>query len=403
MGVLISWARPPAVVVASATVSAGGAQGAAAASPAGVVEPQPAGSSSSSAGSTPEAQGRAFAASSVSGSQADAALNAFNDAFYTEQKGIGAYRATNVSTSRPTFWRSAELIEMVEDAYQRSGRPMYKRMVAQLRRGVAVRFGGNWTRLRKYNDDVMWMVIAFVRAYRITGDTTCRAVAKRNFDAAFARSWSADLGGGLWWTTDRDVKNACVNGPAAIAAYDLYTVLGDRSYLTKAKKLYGWLRNNLYDPTSGAVHDHVSLGAGGVATVDPSTYTYNQGSFIGAADALYGATHNSAYYNDALRALEYAEDDLTVDDILRTEGRGRDGGGFKGIFARYAVAFTRNHNVVVFTSLVSRERAGGAVAPERGGSHGSGLVSADDEQPALRLRLLVGGDSPAADRHALRA
>ncbi len=352
-----------------------------AASPTVVVQPQVV-SSSTPAGSIPEGDLRATAAASITGSQADAALNAFNLAFYTEQNGVGTYRATDTSASRPVFWRTAELMEMVEDAYQRSGRPMYKRMVAELRRGVAARFGGNWTKLRKYNDDVMWMVIAFVRAYQITGDTSCRTAAKRNVDATYARAWSSDLGGGLWWTTDCDVKNACVNAPAAIAAYDLYKATGKRSYLTKAERLYGWLRNTLYNPTTGAVEDHVTLGAGGVATVDPSTYTYNQGSFIGAADALYGVTHNSAYYTDAQLALEYAEDYLTSDDILRTEGRRQDGGGFKGIFARYAVAFTRNHDITVFDPWFL-ENALAALSHQ----NAAGLMDEDWSQPTASSPL----------------
>ena len=303
---------------------------------------------------TPAAQPPALASSGAGGlsaqlsglgvaaADADAALSAFNRAFYVESKGAGLFRATTTASSWAPFWRSAELIEMVEDAYQRSGRPVYRRMVAELRRGVLARFGGDWTGHRKYNDDVMWMVLAFLRAYEITGDTACRDVAKRNFDAAFDRGWNDDFGGGLWWTADRQEKSACVAGPAAIAAWHLYRALGNASYLAKARRLYSWLRQRLFDETTGAVYDHVSRGDDGSDRVDRATYTYNQGTFIGAADLLYGTTNDTTYHDDARRALEFARTDLTADGVLRKEGIGRDGGGFKGIFARYAVEFVRH-------------------------------------------------------------
>ena len=306
---------------------------------------------------TPAAQQPALASSGADGfsaqlaglgvaaADADAAMSAFNGAFYVESNGAGLFRATTTASTGPPFWRSAELIEMVEDAYQGSGRPVYRRMVRELRRGVLARFGTDWTGHRKYNDDVMWMVLAFLRGYEITGDTAFRDAAKRNFDAAFARGWSDDFGGGLWWTTDRQEKNACVAGPAAIAAWHLYRALGNASYLVKARSLYSWLRQHLFDATTGAVYDHVSRGEHGSDSLDRAIYTYNQGTFIGAADLLYRTTHAIAYYDDARRALEFAKSDLTTDGVLREEGVGRDGGGFKGIFVRYAVDFVRHNRV----------------------------------------------------------
>jgi hypothetical protein len=50
-----------------------------------------------------------------------------------------------------------------------------------------------------------------------------------------------------------------------------------------------------------AFHDGTAVGK------DRSAYTHNQGTFIGAAGLLYAATHNRAYYHDALKALGYAK------------------------------------------------------------------------------------------------
>ena len=221
-----------------------------------------------------------------------------------------------------------------------SGNPVYARMVGELVRGVSLRWGGNWTVSRRYNDDVMWMVLAFARASTITGDGHLRDVAKRNFDAVFARAWSSDFGGGLWWTTDRTEKNACVNAPAAIAAVRLARALHKSAYLAKAKRLYAWLRRNLYDGQTGAVYDHV-FRDDGQTVVDRATYTYNQGTFTGAGSELYRATHDDAYLDDAGHAMEFTHTDLTAAGVLRGE-RGGDGGGFKGVFARYAGDYLRH-------------------------------------------------------------
>ena len=72
--------------------------------------------------------------------------------------------------------------------------------------------------------------------------------------------------------------------------------------------------------------------------VDRATYTYNQGTFIGAGrPALQRHRHDAAMLGDAAQApWRSRARDLTEDGVLRERGRRPDGGGFKGIFARYA-------------------------------------------------------------------
>ena len=177
---------------------------------------------------------------------ADVALAAFMNAFYVESNGR-AYFKLSTTGGKSVFWTEAEMIEMAEDACQKSaGNAARKHVVVALMNGFLYYHGSNWTR-SIYNDDIMWMVIAAARAYGLTGDTRYRDVAKLNFDLVYARSWSTDLGGGLWWTTSRTGKNMTTNGPAVIAACELYKALHDRSYLDKAKHIYAWLRGRLYD------------------------------------------------------------------------------------------------------------------------------------------------------------
>jgi predicted alpha-1,6-mannanase (GH76 family) len=337
LATVISFMVPDDRAAAAATPAAG-APAPAAASP----SPPPAAPTPSASAPVPVATASPLAARGGTAARADAAIDAFDRAFYVQRGGRGFFRASTASTGYAAFWRTAEMIEMVEDAADRSGDPVYRRMVAELARGVSWRWGGRWTAHRRYNDDVMWMVLAFVRAYAITGNEQLRDVARRNFDAVFARGWSADLGGGLWWTSDRNEKNACVNAPAAIAAVRLAGALGRPAYLTKAKRLYAWVRRSLYDAQTGAVYDRVYRDGDGTTVVDRSTFTYNQGTFSGAGGLLYRATRDDGYRRDAGQALAFARGDLTEAGVVREEGDGGDGGGFKGILARYAGDYLRH-------------------------------------------------------------
>jgi predicted alpha-1,6-mannanase (GH76 family) len=207
-----------------------------------------------------------------------------------------------------------------------------------------------WTRSR-WNDDIMWMIIASERAYELTGNPRYRALAKLNFDRVYARAWSKDFGGGLWWTTQRSGKNTTTNAPAVIAACKLYQDLHDKSYLSKALSLYRWMRRYLFNAKTGEVYDSVVSSGRGMAVL-PGRFTYNQGTFIGSADLLYGLTGRQQYYSDALHALAFTKAHLTRGGILQSEGNGRGSnhGGFKGIFVRWALKFVRDNHVTAYNA-----------------------------------------------------
>ena len=279
-------------------------------------------------------------AHALSAAEADAAFDSFNAAFYVVSSGRGYYKA-DTGGGRADFWKQAEMIEMIIDAYERTNRPAYKTLITQSVDGFLYYQGTDWL-WNKYNDDIMWMVIACCRAYRATGNTTYRDRAKYHFDAVYARGWDNALGGGIWWTTDKDGKNACVNGPAAIAACLLYEIYGDTSYLQKAQAIFAWERAVLYDPGTGKVFDNIN--ASGVVNSN-WIFTYNQGTFIGAAHSLHQLTGASNYFTDALTAALYTKNALCTADILPEYGDTGDGGGFTGIFARWLGRFVREQNL----------------------------------------------------------
>jgi predicted alpha-1,6-mannanase (GH76 family) len=332
----------------------------------------------------------------LTGADARASLRRFDQAFSAAAPGGRFYRL-DTSGGSADYWKAAEMIETVEDYYDYTGSPAYKAEVATLCNGFVARYGADW--MNKYsfktghrylghraNDDVMWMIIASARAYEITGDVRYRAMAKANFDHAWARASSSDMGGGLWWRSahDRPQKNTTTNAPAVIAACELSRALGDKSYLTKAKTLYAWMRARLFDPRTGQVYDHLSWTTPPQVKVYPTAFTYNQGTFIGAADRLGQLTGVRSYALDARRALAYTRTHLTRRGILQSDGgiANQDTGGFKGIFARWAVRFTRDQRIVAFDPWF-RRNAGAAWARR----NARGLIGQDWTVPTGNGRL----------------
>jgi predicted alpha-1,6-mannanase (GH76 family) len=299
--------------------------------------------------------------STPSRTPADTALASFNRAFLSRSNGKAYYRMSTAG-GQVTFYKQAELIELTQDAWLRSRNPAYKTMMAQLYKGLLAHSASMSSWLRMTNDDLMWAAIMCLRAYRITGDRTYLLQAKKAFDATYARSYSPDLGGGLWGSFRHRAKNTCVAMPASVAASMLYQSLHDVSYRSKATRLYAWVRSKLYDPASGAVYDHLTPNPGGGMTVDRTTWTYNQGIFIGAADLLYQITSNRSYYQDALRTLAFTKANLTVNGILNSEVPPRSpltvsAGGYKGVFVRWAKMFINRYHVPGYDAWLQQNAA----------------------------------------------
>jgi len=184
--------------------------------------------------------------------------------------------------------------------------------------------------------------IAFSRAYIITGDTYFRDIAKKNFDTVWERGWdTTQFGGGIWWTTDDNTKNSCVNGPATIAATYLSQILGDNSYLTKAQQIYAWQRAALFNKQTGAVADSINH----EKTNWDWLFTYNSGTMVGAANALYKLTGQQLYFDDAVLATNFTQQNLCdKDGIFPETGKTDigDGAGFNGVGIRWIAKFVND-------------------------------------------------------------
>lgn len=263
--------------------------------------------------------------------RAKEAMDALNRAYWDPTDRC--FRKTPGADSKPLdFWMTAHVWECVMDAYERHRDRDYKEQIGDVYDGF-VAAHPDWS-TNPYNDDIMWWTIACVRAYHVTGRQRYLYKATSEFDRLYEREVDTRLGGGMWWKSDSHrSKNACVNGPAAITAMELALARKDNAYAEKACDLYKWERATLFDPDTGVVNDNINRRG----RVTHWRFTYNQGTFIGAALRLYRHTGQIQYLDDAILAGKFMRERLvTSDGILKSEGQG-DGGTFKLIGVRYMV------------------------------------------------------------------
>ncbi|RFS18664.1 sugar transporter [Chitinophaga silvatica] len=276
-------------------------------------------------------------------SEALLAMQCYNNAFYNQYGTYGpnfkAYYYSDVNhTGRMDFWKQAEAIETIIDAYTANNDTDLKNKMIYLYNGMRDNWGLLWTS-NIYNDDVIWGALMCIRAFQITNDGGMKDMAKNNFDMVWARAWDTSLGGGLWWTTAKTTKNACVNAPAAICALYLYQATGDVGYRDKAKQIVDWMVSKLYVST-GEVKG--AMNAAGVIT--EGTRTYTQGTFIGACSLLHPYFTSGGYKTMAVKVMDYTKNSMcNAQGLLPDEYDNEDCQGFKGIFARWACKFVAQH------------------------------------------------------------
>ena len=276
-----------------------------------------------------------FPAKAVTTNDINTIFGAFNSAFYTQSGTNGYFKNSQTDGSPTYFWSQAEEIECVIDAYEWTSNATYKAMITNLLNGFLNNNGSTWYANNGFNDDNMWAIIAFARGGQDTGLTNYCNIAKADFDAVYARAWSTNLGGGLYWEYPENAsKNACVNGPGAIASYLLYQIYGDTNYWNKATNVYYWERSVLFNAGTGAIYDNIGTNG----AVNTWSSTYNQGTFIGAADFL-GLT------NDAMLAANFTKNSMTSFGILPQYGIAGNNSGFNAIFIRWMARFMRDRGL----------------------------------------------------------
>lgn len=257
---------------------------------------------------------------------------------------------SNMTTNH--YWPQAHAMDVLVDAYMRTGQKLYSDLFPLWWKGAPTfNFAGKmnpkdpWWNV--FVDDMEWIVLAQIRMFESTGDTKYIAKARQMYDDWIWPTWGpeneAPWYGGITWKTDVDkTKNACSNGPAALIAARLcrfYDKAGFKNgklkaaYLNEAVKIYAWEKNTLFDRSTGAVYDNINA----KGEIQKNwIFTYNVGTFLGAAHELFLLTGDRQYLDDAVLAASFVTDHMTRGGVLSDATSG-DGGLFHGIFFRYFV------------------------------------------------------------------
>jgi predicted alpha-1,6-mannanase (GH76 family) len=247
--------------------------------------------------------------------------------FYsTSQRYFNHNNDTNTGFN---YWWNAHALDVYVDGYNRTKDPVYLTKMKDLLHGCYVKNGNTFK--NTFYDDMEWWALACLRAYEATGDPEYKVAAEQLW-GWIKVGWSSVKNGGIAWASgSADSKNACSNAPAAIIAARLYKLNKNPDDLVWAKKIYTWLKTYVVDPSRGVVWDAYGN------TAESAIYTYNQGTYAGAALELYLITQENSYLKDAVRNVNYVMNDqgkFSPEGVLKGENTG-DGGLFKGIFIRY--------------------------------------------------------------------
>lgn len=240
------------------------------------------------------------------------------------------FNTDNSGNTTFQYWPNAHGLDVLIDAYLRTNDNSYKSYFDKWYVGVKSKNGNSWK--NEYYDDMEWNALALLRAYKATNDTKYKD-ASLELWGYIKEGWNDNAGGGITWKKGMEYsKNACSNGPAAILAARLYQEFGNEDDKEWAFKIYNWQKSTLVNLNTGAVWDNINSNSGEIKK--DWVFTYNQGTYIGAAVELHKITNEKSYLIDASLAADYTLSSLVENSVLKSEGTG-DGGLFKGIFIRY--------------------------------------------------------------------
>ena len=247
------------------------------------------------------------------------------------------------------WWGDAEMFETILDAFATTGDLKYKDIFHELYLNFLHRNGSDWSN-NDYNDDITWMVLACVRAYKYFGNPDYLAIAVDNYTRMYNRA--KQRFGTLIWKQTQENKlstNSCINCPATVAACYLGQLTNDKTWFEKAVSIYTGQRKLLFNAETGEVWDSRAWNSDGSMESGGNRWvsTYNQGTMLGAALALYDYTKDEMYIKDAAKIYNRSVSALTNNDKIIDVCQTINGDlcGFKGILMRYVRAYAESQHL----------------------------------------------------------
>ncbi len=228
-------------------------------------------------------------------------------------------------------WQPALGLDAVINTYQRTRDARYLNI-------INTSFSRYVGRRSNYYDDDGWYLNAWLRAWDVTSDPKFLNEAAAIF-TVMTSAWDGTCGGGLWWSTDRNYKNAITNELFLLAATKLHrrapNGTGAGSYFDWANREWNWFKNTGMINGSHLVNDGLNASC---QNNNGTTWTYNQGVILGGLVELWRIDGDRGHLFDAEQIAEATINTQSPNGVLREpcEAGGCDGDGkmFKGIFAQ---------------------------------------------------------------------
>ncbi|MFF2299093.1 glycoside hydrolase family 76 protein [Arthrobacter sp. NPDC058127] len=272
-------------------------------------------------------------------------------------------RPSNHSPFQPwNYWWQAHYVDCLVDAglrelgsgsrFDGGDRPsageLASRVVASIRLRNFLRY------VNSYYDDMAWLALAVLRLDSLAGRAQRpgrrrNARLQKSLSPQFESASTDDMGGGTFWSTKRDFKNAPATAPVALH----FARTGKRE---RAQGLLDWLDATLFESTRGLYLDGAWIKEGKLVLAE-QVYAYNQGPVLGALLELGGEANlarAAALVGSVAEHLTVCKPDTQGKLVLRGEGTG-DGGLFTGILVRYLALAAGDVRLSAATRATARE------------------------------------------------
>ena len=265
----------------------------------------------------------------------------------------GLYRTTG-------WWNSANAITVLVDYARISHSAQYNSIFANT---FAQAQKTNPGFLNKFYDDEGWWALAWIDAYDLTHDKNYLLMAESIF-TDMAGAWDDTCQGGIWWSKDKNYKNAIANELFLSVATHLVnrTSGSDRKrYLEWSNKEWNWFHASGMINASNLINDGLMKQEGltGKSTCinnGKTTWTYNQGVVLGGLAELSAANHDpglmQAAQSIATAAITHLVDQHGIVHDPCEPKCGADGVQFKGVLVRNLVLLNHKAPQTSYLSFV---------------------------------------------------